>query len=109
MPHYMLQGRYAPASIKAMIANPQDREAAARTVADAVGAKLQCFYFAFGQDDFVAIFEAADDTVAAALSMTVGATGGFSGGSITKLLTAKEAMAAMSAAKAAGGKYKAPG
>lgn len=109
MPHYMLQGRYAPSSIKAMIANPQDREAAAKAVADAVGAKLLCFYFAFGQEDFVAIFEAADDTAAAALSMTVGASGGFSGGSITKLLTAKEAMAAMATAKSASGKYKPPG
>ncbi|MFO1088655.1 MAG: GYD domain-containing protein [Hyphomicrobiales bacterium] len=108
MPHYMLQGRYSPSSIKAMIVNPQDREAAARKVVEAVGGKLLGFYFAFGEDDFVAIFEAPDDTAAAALSMTVGATGGFSGGRITKLLTPKESVAAMNAAKAAVGKYSAP-
>lgn len=108
MPFYMLQGRYSPASIKAMVAKPQDREASAKKLAASLGAKLHSFFFAFGQDDFVAIIEAPDDATMAALSLTIGASGGFSGGATTKLMTAKEAMGAMAAAQKAASSYKPP-
>ncbi len=108
MPYYMLRGRYSPSAIKAMVSNPQDREASAKKLAESLGAKLHSFFFTFGEDDFVAIVEASDDATAAALSMTVGATGGFSSGATTKLLTAAEAMHAMTAAKKAAQTYKPP-
>ena len=108
MAYYMLQGRYSPASIKAMVSKPQDREASAMALAESLGCKLHNFFFAFGQDDFVAIMEAPDDATMAALSLTVGASGGFSGGSTTKLMTAKEAMRAMEKANKAAGSYRPP-
>jgi len=108
MPYYMLHGRYSSSAIKAMVSNPQDREASAKKLAESLGAKLHSFFFTFGQDDFVAIIEAPDDATAAALSMTVGASGGFSGGATTKLMTAKEAMSAMTAAGKAAKSYKPP-
>jgi hypothetical protein len=37
MPFYMFQGRYSIAAIKAMVDKPQDREAAARPLIQAVG------------------------------------------------------------------------
>jgi uncharacterized protein with GYD domain len=108
MPFYMLHGRYSPSAIKAMVSNPQDREASAKKLSESLGAKLHSFFFTFGEEDFVAIIEAPDDATAAALSMTVGASGGFSGGATTKLMTSKEAMKAMAAAKKAAESYKPP-
>ena len=108
MAYYMFQGRYSPASIKAMVAEPQDREAAAKKLAESLGAKLHSFFFAFGQDDFVAIIDAPDDTTMAALALAIGASGGFTGGATTKLMTASKAMKAMAAAKKAAGAYKPP-
>ena len=101
MPFYMFTARYNSDAMKAMIANPADREAAARTVAESMGGTLHHFFFAMGQDDVVAIAEMPDDESVAALSMTIGASGAFSGGATTKLLTSAQAMAAMSKASAA--------
>ena len=109
MPSYMLQVAYTPESFKAMIANPVDRKAAAEKVASAVGGTLRELYFAFGEYDVVVIIEAPDDVAAAGAAMAVAASGGFSKGKTTKLLTSEEAMAAMKAAgKVAAAGYRAP-
>lgn len=108
MPFYMFQGRYSPASIKAMIGTPQDREVPARALLESVGCKLHSLFFCFGTEDIVAIIEAPDDKTIAACSMAIGASGGFSGGATTKLLTAAEAMDAMKVAQEAASVYKPP-
>ncbi len=106
MPHYLFKGRYTTDSIKAMVDSPQDREAAARPLIEALGGKLHSLFFCFGEEDVFAIIEAPDDEAMAACALVVGASGAFSGGSTTKLMTASEAMAAMSKAKAAAASYK---
>lgn len=106
MPFYMFQGRYSVAAIKAMVDNPQDREAAARPLIEAVGGKLHHLFFCFGAEDVVALIEAPDDKAMAACALAVGASGAMSGGATTKLMTSKDAMAAMAAAKKAAGSYK---
>jgi uncharacterized protein with GYD domain len=109
MPFYMLQIAYTPESFKAMIGNPSDRKAAAEKVAGAVGAKIHQFFFAFGKYDAVVIIEAPDDVAAAGAAMAVAASGGFSAGETTKLLTSDEAVAAMKVgAKVAAAGYRAP-
>ncbi len=108
MPHYLFQARYTSDAIKAMIANPQDREAAGRALIEAAGGKLVSLYFAFGAEDVVAIVEAPDDETVAGISMVLGASGAFSAGATTKLLTSAEAVSAMKAAKKAVGAYKPP-
>lgn len=106
MPYYMFQARYSTDAIKAMVDNPQDREAAARPLIEALGGKLHNLYFCFGREDVMAIIEAPDDEAMAACALVVAASGAFSGGATTKLMTAKEAMAAMGKAKSARAKYK---
>ena len=106
MPFYMFQGRYSNSALKAMVENPQDREAAGRELIEAVGGKLHQFYFSFGSDDVIAIVEAPDDTAMAACSLALGASGALSGGATTKLMTSAEAVAAMTGAKAASKSYK---
>ena len=106
MPMYMFQARYTAATLKAMVDNPQDREAAARPLIEAIGGTLHHLYFCFGAEDVVAIIEAPDDTAMAAGALAIGASGAFSGGATTKLMTSGEAMAAMAAAKKASASYK---
>ena len=106
MAYYLFQARYTADAIKAMVDNPQDRETAARPLVEAIGGKLHHLFFCFGRDDVVALIEAPDDAAMAAGALAIGASGAFSGGATTKLMTSTEAMAAMAAAKAAAGSYK---
>ena len=105
MPHYMFTGRYSTDAIKALVDSPQDREAAARTLIESVGGKLHSLFFCFGADDVIAIMEAPNDNAAAAVSLAVGASGAFSSGGTTKLMTSSEAMEAMGTAKTASASY----
>lgn len=106
MPYYMFQAQYTPAAIKAMMDNPQDREEAARPLIEALGGKLHHLFFSMGSDDVMALIEAPDDTAVTACSMAVGASGAFSSGKTTKLMTSKDAMGAMKAANSAATSYK---
>lgn len=105
MPFYMFQARYSPNAIKAMVENPQDREAPARALIESMGCQLHSMFFCMGTEDLVAIIEAPDDTTMAAGSMVIGASGAFSGGATTKLLTPQEAVTAMEKAKQAAASY----
>ena len=105
MPHYMFQARYTSEAIKAMIDNPQDREAGARPLIEAMGAKLHSMFFCLGQEDVVAIIEAPDDETMAAAAMVVGGSGAFSAGATTKLMTAQQAMSAMEKAQSGRSSY----
>ena len=106
MPYYMFQGSYTPKALKAMVDTPQDREAAARVLIESLGSKLHNLFFCFGKEDIVALIEAPDDNAMAACALAVGASGAFSGGSTTKLMTSKEAMKAMASAQKASSIYK---
>jgi uncharacterized protein with GYD domain len=106
MPHYLGRFSYSADSIRAMVANPQDRAQAAREVAESLGGKLLGFWFAFGEFDGVFVVEAPDNTAAAALSMVVGGSGALSSLETTVLLGMDEAQEAMR--KAADTSYRAP-
>jgi len=107
MSFYLFKGCYTAAAIAAMVDDPQDREAAARPLIEAVGGTLHHLFFCFGDEDVIALIEAPDDEAMAACALAVGASGAFSGGSTTKLMTASEAMVAMAKAKEASKSYKA--
>ncbi|MDP3961389.1 MAG: GYD domain-containing protein [Pseudorhodobacter sp.] len=108
MPFYLFQGRYTAAAMKAMVENPQDREVAGRALVEAAGGKLHHLFFAFGAEDVVALIEAPDDIAMASGVMALAASGGFSGGATTKLMTAQDAMKAMKGAQAVAQKYSPP-
>ncbi len=108
MAFYLYRANYSPEAIKAMVGNPQDREAPARKAIEAVGGKLHHIFLALGDSDIVALIEAPDDTVVAAVSLVVGASGAITGGSTTKLLTMEEAMAAMTKAHEVASAYTPP-
>ena len=106
MAYYLFQGRYSTDAIKAMVANPQDRETAARALVEAAGGKMHSFFFCFGQEDVVAVLEFPDDGAMSACSLVLGASGALAGGATAKRITSSEAQAAMSKAKALKSSYK---
>jgi uncharacterized protein with GYD domain len=106
MPRYMITVSYTSEAMGGMVKNPQDRAAAFKPAVEAVGGKLEALYFAFGEDDAFAIYEAPDNTAAAALAMAVAAGGGCRAARTTVLMTPQEAQQAMAKASATG--YKPP-
>ncbi len=59
------------------------------SITASIGGTQEAYYFAFGEDDVVAIFDLPDDEAAAALSIAVNA-GGAAKATVTKLLTAEQ-------------------
>jgi len=108
MSFYLYQLSYSAEAAKAMVAKPQDREAAARKLIEAAGGKLHHLFFSFGKYDVVCLVESPNDNVQMAVALAVGASGTISGAATTKLFTSQEAMAAMALAGKATGAYKPP-
>ena len=109
MPHYLFTASYTSDSIKAMVGNPQDRGEAVKPLMAALGVTLHNLYFTLGKDDVIAIMEAPDDETAVAGSMVIGASGAFSSGALTKLMTTVDAVTAMQKANSAVASYATPG
>ena len=81
MPHYLYQMSYSRDAVKAMLANPTDREAAARQITEAAGGKLKGFYFSFGQQRRAGASPRRRTTkTMAAVSLAVAASGAASRG-----------------------------
>ena len=108
MSYYLYQLSYSKDAIKALVANPSDREAAARKLIEALGGKLHHLFFAFGKYDVICLIEGPDDKFMMAGAAAVASAGTVSASSTVKLMTAADAMAAMAMAGKAIGSYKAP-
>ena len=108
MSYYLYQLSYSKDAIKAMVANPSDREAAARKLIEALGGKLHHLFFAFGKYDVICLIEGPDDKFMMAGAAAVASAGTVSASSTVKLMTAADAMAAMAMAGKATGVYKPP-
>jgi uncharacterized protein with GYD domain len=106
MPIYLGRFNYTPDAVKAMINNPTDRSAAAKEVAESLGAKIVGFWFAFGESDGVFLTEAPDNATVTALAMAIGASGAIADIQTTVLMDMDEAQEAMS--KAGGATYRPP-
>jgi uncharacterized protein with GYD domain len=108
MAFYLYQLTYSKDAIKAMVAKPTDREAAARKLIEALGGKLHHLFFAFGEYDVICLIEGPDDTFMMAGAAAVASAGTVSGSSTVKLMTATDAMAAMTLAGKVTGSYVPP-
>jgi uncharacterized protein with GYD domain len=90
MPKYLLQASYSAEGAKGLLKDGgSKRRAAAKTMVESLGGKIDCFYFAFGETDVVAVVDMPDAVSAAAASMAIGASGAVEG-HITVLLTPEE-------------------
>lgn len=106
MAHYLFQTAYTSEGASTLMKNPQDRFELVRPAIEAMGGKLVCGYFSFGEYDVVGIMEMPDNVSAAAFAMAVGAAGAVKSFKTTVLMTADEAVAAMT--KAGDSTYEPP-
>ena len=76
MPKYLLEVHYTQAGVHALLEKGGTvRKNAASAVVKSVGGKLEAFYFAFGDVDAYAIADIPDAESAAALALTISASG----------------------------------
>jgi uncharacterized protein with GYD domain len=90
MAKYLLEVSYTVEGTKGVLKDGgSKRRKVAQSLIESVGGKMEAFYFAFGDNDVVVIADLPDNVSAAALSMTLAASGAVTGKS-TVLLTSEE-------------------
>ena len=77
MPKYMLRVNYTADGAKGLIQDGgSKRRAVAQKAAESVGGRVESFYFAFGDTDAFVVADLPDAASAAAIALTVCASGG---------------------------------
>jgi uncharacterized protein with GYD domain len=76
MPKYLLQAKYSAEGARGLMKDGgTTRKNAAEALVKSVGAKLDAFYFAFGDEDAYVILDAPDNASVAAASLAVSSSG----------------------------------
>jgi len=76
MAKYLFHASYSPEGLRGLQKDKASgRLAAVRQIAESVGGKLECMYYALGEDDVVIIADLPDNVAASAISLTVSAAG----------------------------------
>jgi uncharacterized protein with GYD domain len=90
MPRYMIQASYTREGIQGIMKEGGSgrRDAIGKMLAD-LGGSLESFHFAFGKEDAYVIVDVPDNVTAAAVGLTVGASGAVSTNTVV-LLTPEE-------------------
>jgi len=105
MPKYLVEVSYTSDGAKGVLKDGgSKRRAAAKALVESVGAKMETFYYAFGDTDVIVIIDAPDAAAAAAMSLAIGASGAVTART-TPLLTAED----IDAATKKSASYTAPG
>jgi uncharacterized protein with GYD domain len=104
---YLTRFSYTPETWARLREHPEDRSTAFRAYVESVGGQVHGFWYAFGSDDGIGVYEAPDNVSAAAVMIAIGAGGALSSFSTTPLLTVEETIAALE--KSRGIQYRAPG
>ena len=107
MPLYMTQFAYTPQAWAALTKKPENREEIFRGLVQKLGGRLISFYNCFGDYDGVIVYEAPDETTAAATILAAVAPGHLKAIKTTTLLSTEQTMEAMR--KAGAQTYRAPG
>lgn len=105
MPKYLIHASYTAEGLKGLQKDKASgRKAAISAAIETLGGKLETLYFAFGDDDVIAILDMPDNVSASALSLAVSSSGLVRTKTVP-LLTVEETDKALSKAIS----YKAPG
>ena len=76
MPTYLSLGSYTVDGIRGVLhEGGTGRRKAVQAAIEAMGGKMEAYYFAFGEHDVVVISEVPDNVTAAALAIGIGSTG----------------------------------
>ena len=108
MPPYLIQVAYTSDAWAAQLRDPQDRRAIVRPLFDQLGGSIESVYYAFGPYDIVLVAELPDNRSAAALSLTLTASGTVKSIQTTPLLAIDEGIEAMRQAAGAAKVYQPP-
>lgn len=106
MARYLFEANLTAQAVDALIKNPHDRAEGIGPMIEAMGGKLDAYYFAAGQGTIYVIYHLPDEVSLEALSMVVLAGGAVTSFKTTPVLTSAEAVEAMK--KAATILYKPP-
>ena len=91
MAKYLWEASYSPEGTKGVLKDGgTGRIQAIEKLLAGVGGTLDAAYFTFGDSDIIGIVDVPDNVSAAAVSMTVGASGALSNFKTTVLLTPEE-------------------
>lgn len=91
MPKYLVQASYTAEGLKGLRKDKASgRKQAVSKAIEALGGKLESYYFTFGQDDVFAIVDMPDNASVAAMSMASSASGAVRTRT-TALMTVEEA------------------
>ncbi len=105
MGKYLFHGSYSTEGIRGVMKEGgTSRLKVVETLTKSVGGSLESFHFAFGDDSYFIICDLPNDEAAAAVAMTVAASGAVSN-STTKLLTPAQVDAVVKLSPT----YRAPG
>ncbi|MCC6704991.1 MAG: GYD domain-containing protein [Thermomicrobiales bacterium] len=107
MPMYLTRFSYTPEAWSKLIANPEDRRAAAAEYIESVGGKLHGFWYAFGEHDGYNLWEAPDNVAMSATALAICAGGAVSSFQTTVLMTVEETLEALETAGSIA--YRRPG
>jgi uncharacterized protein with GYD domain len=102
---YLIQARYTSEGIQGLFKDSASgRRADVQAAVGALGGRIEAFYYAFGDDDVVAILDLPDNTKAAALGLSISGSGAVRVRT-TPLLTVEDVDQALEIRM----KYRAPG
>ena len=108
MPHYINFFSYAGPAAKAMIDRPSDRHAAAKTLVESLGGKLEAFYWMSGKFDGFLIAQLPDGMSAAALAAAASSSGAFTDFETHEIFDRDAQAQILKSAKTATTAYKPP-
>ena len=109
MPKYVIFFGITSDALARFIDRPEDRRGPVRAIAEAVGGRLDSYYWMFGQYDGMAIFDLPDSASAAALALAAASTGAFRLFETHELLEADQLVSILERAQQARPTYRPPG
>ena len=76
MPKYLIEGSYTAEGVKGLQSDKASgRRAAVTRAVEALGGKLECIYFMFGDADVMVIVDMPDNAAASSLCLSLAGTG----------------------------------
>lgn len=98
MPLYLTRATYSAETWARLIANPEDRRAAAQAEVESVGGTLHGVWYSFGSHDLYVLREVPDSVSMAAIAAKVASLGAVQNLETISLLSVEEMLDALSTA-----------
>ena len=90
MSKFMYSGSYAKKGVQGLLKEGGTaRRAETKRIVEALGGKLEAYYWCYGSTDFLAIMDFPDHTTVTGMALNIAASGSFNG-NITPLITTEE-------------------